>query len=130
MKTGIGTRIRSLRTQAGLKQKELAERIDISGPTLSQIENGHRPPTYRQIEAIADVLQIPVRQVTEESDSGGQYESEPPPPSMEQITSMIMRYPRMTRLGKRTAIEVLHAFERNWELEESIGLGGDRGGEA
>lgn len=39
--TAMGDRINELREQKGYKQAELAKKVGISGPSLSEIENGH-----------------------------------------------------------------------------------------
>jgi len=41
-----GARIRQIRKQLNLRQKEFAEKLKISGPTLSEIETGKFKPGY------------------------------------------------------------------------------------
>jgi transcriptional regulator with XRE-family HTH domain len=50
------TFIRQWREAKGLTQEQLAERMDISVPLLSQIENGKRPYSQGTLEAAADAL--------------------------------------------------------------------------
>lgn len=45
MANSLGDRIRTLRERAGLTQKELSDKINISNTTLSQYENGRRTPS-------------------------------------------------------------------------------------
>ena len=53
----IGARIASARHLAGLKQRDLAERIGVSVNTLSRIEVGEtKNPNARIIASIADAL--------------------------------------------------------------------------
>lgn len=53
-----GERIRQLRQQSNLSQKEFAEQLGIAGVTLNRIENGHRHPDIHLLEKIAEHLQI------------------------------------------------------------------------
>lgn len=58
-------RIKELREKAGLQQKELAERAEISGPYLHDLENnrrGAKPETYQRI---ADALGVGVDDLME-----------------------------------------------------------------
>jgi transcriptional regulator with XRE-family HTH domain len=45
----IASRIRAIREALHLTQKQLAQRLNISGPTLSEFENGkHQPNNDRE----------------------------------------------------------------------------------
>ncbi len=54
----LGERIRELRTEKGLYQRELAEKIHIAPNTLSQFESGKAKPSYEVLIAIADFLSV------------------------------------------------------------------------
>ena len=54
----LGNRIRKLRSQAGLTQAQLAERVDISDEFLSRMERGLKSPSLETAERIADALGI------------------------------------------------------------------------
>lgn len=56
----IGDKIKQIRKQAGLTQKELAEQLGTTQQNLAQYENGKRRPKIETIEKIADALKIPV----------------------------------------------------------------------
>ena len=56
--TGIGRRIAKRRTQMGLKQNVLAERIGISNNYLSSIERGKEKPSLEIIVKICIELQV------------------------------------------------------------------------
>lgn len=56
--TEIGQRIAKRRTQMGLKQNVLAERIDISNNYLSGIERGKEKPSLEIIVKICNALQV------------------------------------------------------------------------
>ncbi len=46
IENGWGSRIRQIRKELNLKQKDFAERLKISGPSLSEIETGKYKPGY------------------------------------------------------------------------------------
>lgn len=54
----IGERIKEIRTQKGIKQKELANKIGISYVMLSQYERGERKPKLGMIDKIALALDV------------------------------------------------------------------------
>ncbi|MEZ6173343.1 MAG: helix-turn-helix transcriptional regulator [Phycisphaerales bacterium] len=56
----LGRTIRSLRTQQGLSQKELAERADITPSFLSLVENDQRDASIKVTLRIAEALEVPV----------------------------------------------------------------------
>ncbi|MGE5398600.1 MAG: helix-turn-helix domain-containing protein [Chitinophagales bacterium] len=56
----IGYRIQIAREEAGLNQKELAERLGYSQSTLSNYEKGKRRLYLAQLQKIAEVLGKPV----------------------------------------------------------------------
>ena len=60
-------KIKALREQAGIQQKELAARAEISQPVLCDLENnrrGAKPETYQRI---ADALGVKVEDLKEVS---------------------------------------------------------------
>ena len=70
MSNEIGNRIREARVQAGLKQKELAEKIGVSESRVSQYEKGSQNPRIGTLLKIADALEISVQYLC-----GDQWES-------------------------------------------------------
>lgn len=60
IKTLLGLRIREIRKQNKLTQEQLAEKIGIEIPSLSNIENGKNYPNSETIEKIANGLNIPI----------------------------------------------------------------------
>ncbi|MEV7154303.1 XRE family transcriptional regulator [Streptomyces misionensis] len=61
----VGERIRRERERAGLNQRELAARAQLSQPTLTRIENGARSNvTLVELDRLAVALDIPVRLLT------------------------------------------------------------------
>jgi transcriptional regulator with XRE-family HTH domain len=54
----LGSRLRQLRRQAKLTQREVAERIPMSAANLSRVENGDQgPPSDETIERLARALE-------------------------------------------------------------------------
>lgn len=70
MSNEIGNRIREARVQAGLKQKELAEKIGVSESRVSQYEKGSQNPRIGTLLKIANALEISVQYLC-----GDQWES-------------------------------------------------------
>ncbi|MEQ1553076.1 MAG: helix-turn-helix transcriptional regulator [Ferruginibacter sp.] len=57
-KIKIGANVRKWRDLRGLKQQELADKVNYSVSTISNIENDALVPTIHQIEEIAEALKI------------------------------------------------------------------------
>lgn len=62
-KIKVGENIRTWRELKGLKQVDLAKRIDISPEALSNIETGVSKPNIERLEDIADALEIEINQL-------------------------------------------------------------------
>ena len=52
----FGTRIRALRTLAGLSQEKLAEKVGLSTKTISYIENGKNTLSFNKLPLLAEYL--------------------------------------------------------------------------
>lgn len=52
----IGTTLRELRQLRGLSQKQLAERLDVQQPQISQIESGAYTPSLNVLESFLEAL--------------------------------------------------------------------------
>lgn len=61
----IGDKIKQIRKQAGLTQKELAEQLGTTQQNLAQYENGKRRPKIETIEKIADALEVSIYNLME-----------------------------------------------------------------
>ena len=57
----LGKRIQKLRKARGLTQSQLAEKISVEVVTISRIENGSRFPVKENIENIAKVLDVQIK---------------------------------------------------------------------
>ena len=60
MTARIGVRIRELRSQKGISQQRLAELLDVSRPTISQMENGERKISAEELDCLAKIFNISV----------------------------------------------------------------------
>lgn len=56
----IGEKIKYLRTEKGITQKELASKLGTSQQNLAQYENGKRNPKPETLKRIADALEVPI----------------------------------------------------------------------
>ena len=52
----VGTNIAQRRKAVGLTQDQLAEKLNISGASLSRIENGMAAPRFPRLEELAEIL--------------------------------------------------------------------------
>ena len=53
-------RIKELREAAGMSQRELGERIGISGPAVAMWESGENRPSLTNLEKLSDVLGVSI----------------------------------------------------------------------
>ena len=84
MKT-LGQKIRELRETKDLSLRELAKRMDVSAPFISDIELGRRYPSDKLFEAIAKELDISVEDLRA-------YDTRPPVEGLRRITSTNPQY--------------------------------------
>lgn len=63
----LGARLRTLRQQAGLSLREVADRLGISVSAVSQIERGVLRPSVNRLLAMTTVLGVPLARVFDES---------------------------------------------------------------
>jgi transcriptional regulator with XRE-family HTH domain len=54
----LAENLRKFRKRAKISQKQLADRIGISCPRISEIESGNGNPTVKTLEKIATALQV------------------------------------------------------------------------
>ncbi|MCD2461996.1 helix-turn-helix domain-containing protein [Streptomyces sp. MBT42] len=59
-RAALGQRLRELRTEAGLSQDQLADRIGMERRSIQRYESGERDPRYTELLLIADALGVPV----------------------------------------------------------------------
>jgi transcriptional regulator with XRE-family HTH domain len=56
--TRVSERIREIRAALNLSQKELAARLQVSGSSLSDVENGKYPPNFELIRGLVDEFKV------------------------------------------------------------------------
>ncbi|HBG16967.1 MAG TPA: XRE family transcriptional regulator [Firmicutes bacterium] len=56
----FGTRLRSLREEQGLYQKDLAFKLDLTQKTISNYENNERFPDQKTLSKIADLFNVSI----------------------------------------------------------------------
>lgn len=67
----IGNKIKQIRKQAGLTQKELAKQLGTTQQNLAQYENGKRKPKIETLQKIADALDIKLSELISLNDAIG-----------------------------------------------------------
>src|SRR3989304_210947 len=63
--SGLGARIKALRLERGLLQKQLAEKAGLTASMMSQIESGRLTPTLPTLGKLAGAFGIPVPELLE-----------------------------------------------------------------
>lgn len=63
----IGKRIKEIRKQKGLTQKELGIRLGVSQAVIAQYESGKRNPKIETLRRIAEVLNVPISELDSNS---------------------------------------------------------------
>src|SRR2546425_2253999 len=67
--TSLGERIKSLRLERDLQQRQLAEKADLTPSMVSQIESGRLTPSLHTLGRIAAALGVPIAARSEEHTS-------------------------------------------------------------
>ncbi|HEY8435513.1 MAG TPA: helix-turn-helix transcriptional regulator [Haloplasmataceae bacterium] len=57
---GFPQRLRKLRVEHGMLQRELAEKLNVSRVAITQYENGKRLPEWDKLQKIADIFGVSV----------------------------------------------------------------------
>ena len=63
LQSHFGRRLRQIRQRQGLAQRELARLVGMDEKTLSNIECGRHGTRFKQIERLADVLNVAVHEL-------------------------------------------------------------------
>lgn len=109
----IGKRIKELRVENGLKQKELAKAVHIAANTLSQFEAGKSNPSYDVLVALADYFEVSTDYLLGRSDDFGnvtvQAERTRAFPSAEEQT-LLSAYRKTSNAGKMRILAYAEAI--------------------
>src|SRR3989442_6780110 len=68
--TSLGERIKSLRLERDLQQRQLAEKADLTPSMVSQIESGRLTPSLHTLGRIAAALGVPIATLFEGQPAG------------------------------------------------------------
>jgi len=60
-KSEVGDLIRRTRTEQGLTQKELGEKISVGEPTVNKYESGKQNLTVETLKRVADALNMRIK---------------------------------------------------------------------
>lgn len=63
LSTKLGLRIKELRTAKNIKQCELADMLNMERSNLTRIENGKQRPTDENLEKIANILDVEIKEL-------------------------------------------------------------------
>lgn len=56
----VGNLIRTARTEEGLTQKELAEKVGVGEPTINKYESGRQNLTVKTLKKVADAMGLKI----------------------------------------------------------------------
>lgn len=65
----VGEKIKKIRKEKGMSQKELSGKLGTTPQNLAQYENGKRNPKFESLRKIADVLEVDVMEFVKEQQS-------------------------------------------------------------
>ena len=68
--TSLGERIKALRAERALQQRQLAEKAGLTPSMLSQIESGRLTPSLHTLGRLAGALGIPIASLFEQAPQG------------------------------------------------------------
>lgn len=66
----LATRLREAREAAGLSQEDVAQKLDLPRPAISQIENGHRRVEALELARLAKLYRQPLSSFADEEPVG------------------------------------------------------------
>jgi transcriptional regulator with XRE-family HTH domain len=101
----LGEFIRSQRQLHELSMRQLARRVGISNPYLSQIERGLREPSERVLDAIARSLEVSAETLYEQAGLARQSEEDEP-----EVVKAVGEDPDLTARQRQTLTEIYWAF--------------------
>jgi len=114
---GVGIRIRQLRRERGLIQRELAEAADLSLNAVSLIERDQTSPTVATLERLANALDVPLVSLFQAREPHFSVIQTKP----DDRNRVAVRLGRLERLGRGLENQKMEAVEANLEAGYSGG---------
>ena len=65
----IVNRVKKLRTAAGMTQKELADQLGVTVPTVSKWELGQRTPELERVFRMTLIFGVPIDEIVQRTES-------------------------------------------------------------
>lgn len=65
----IVNRVKELRTAAGMTQKELADQLGVTVPTVSKWELGQRTPELERVFRMTLIFGVPIEEIVQRTES-------------------------------------------------------------
>ena len=62
-------RLKEIRLKAKLSQQELAKKAGIGQSTIHYIETGHKSPTYKILQKLANALDVSLNELLEDNNN-------------------------------------------------------------
>lgn len=125
--TSLGALIRQQRELAALPMRQLAAMSGISGPYLSQIENGLRTPSEQVLRSIATTLGVDPDELVGETRTTDELEA-----ARRRTRETVQSDPNLTTAQKRTVLDVYAAMvasaEQSGEQDGQSGTQAEQGG--
>jgi len=107
----IGLRVRAMRLERGMTQEEMADLIDRSVDTVSNLERGIGPMSLKTLGRVAETFGIPVRDLFDTDEA-----SPPPAPASsarsELQTSLAKLARSLSDYDLETAVEVMKVLAK------------------
>ncbi len=108
---GVGVRVRQLRRERGLIQRELADAADLSLNAVSLIERDRTSPTVATLERLANALDVPLVSLFQTREPRFSVIQTKP----EERDRVAVRLGRLERLGRGLENQKMEAVEANLE---------------
>lgn len=111
----LGTKLQTLRKQAGLSQEALAEKLSVTRQTISKWELGQSEPDLKMVLRLSEIFQVSVESLIKESETV-EVKTETPPtvllsPKADSKVKKVHWKVLCTAKGRRNLLAVLTAAE-------------------
>lgn len=103
----IGKRLQEIRKKFGFSQADIANKLDMSRPTVSKIENGKKKVTSLELSNFADLYNKPISYFIEEED-----QKEP--------VNCLLRAESLTETEKEQLLEAGNIYRKYSQLENMV----------